>query len=282
MKNYSYTILLSITLLIALTTKGYQYITNKLEEPTLSKPIEISTSASKNNSSIEELAKEDDLTSIPTTSTKSPTTTTQTVSSEEKVEKPTQPLTSSYFDDALFIGDSRTVGLSEYGDLGTADVFADTGMNVYKIWNANITLPNGSRTNLDTLLEKKDYKKIYIMLGINELGYDYKNTVDEFENFMKEIEQREPNSIIFIEANLHVTKEKSDSSDIFNNQNIDRFNQAIGKFANQDTRFYIDVNPLFDDETNSLSEEFTADSTHILGKYYSDWVTWLLTKAVTP
>ena len=47
---------------------------------------------------------------------------------------------SSYFDDALFIGDSRTVGLCEYGTLKNADYFASTGMSVYKLWNEKIVL----------------------------------------------------------------------------------------------------------------------------------------------
>lgn len=35
------------------------------------------------------------------------------------------------FTNVLFIGDSRTAGLSEYGDLGQAEVFADSGMSVF-------------------------------------------------------------------------------------------------------------------------------------------------------
>ena len=37
----------------------------------------------------------------------------------------------SYFDDALFIGDSRTVGLKEYGTLNNATFFANTGLSIY-------------------------------------------------------------------------------------------------------------------------------------------------------
>ncbi len=37
------------------------------------------------------------------------------------------------FSGVLFIGDSRTVGLSEYGDLGQAEVFADSGMSVFTL-----------------------------------------------------------------------------------------------------------------------------------------------------
>ena len=39
----------------------------------------------------------------------------------------------SYFDDALFIGDSRTAGLQKYGTLDNADYFASPGLNLYTI-----------------------------------------------------------------------------------------------------------------------------------------------------
>ena len=43
-----------------------------------------------------------------------------------------------YFNDALFIGDSRTVGIATYGTLKNADYFARVGMTVYNI-NKNAT-----------------------------------------------------------------------------------------------------------------------------------------------
>ena len=39
----------------------------------------------------------------------------------------------SYFDDAVFIGDSRTVGLHDYGGLDHSDFFATVGMNIYDL-----------------------------------------------------------------------------------------------------------------------------------------------------
>ena len=41
----------------------------------------------------------------------------------------------------LFIGDSRTVGLMEYGKIKNAEFFADTGMSVYNIYKKRITVP---------------------------------------------------------------------------------------------------------------------------------------------
>ena len=39
----------------------------------------------------------------------------------------------SYFDDALMIGDSRTVGLMEYGGMDNICYFATQGMSVYNV-----------------------------------------------------------------------------------------------------------------------------------------------------
>ncbi len=185
----------------------------------------------------------------------------------------------SYFDDALFIGDSRTVGLSEYGNLGQAEVLADSGMSVYKILKTDFPTKGGGKMRLEQLLTERQFGKIYIMLGINELGYDFDQTVKKYQEVVELIRRMQPEAIIFVEANLHITGMKSETSPYYNNENINRFNHAIEKMADGKTIFYLDVNPLFDDEGGNLSSEYTADHTHILGKYYGTWVDWILTQA---
>ncbi|MGN0308808.1 MAG: GDSL-type esterase/lipase family protein [Lachnospiraceae bacterium] len=186
---------------------------------------------------------------------------------------------SSYFDDALFIGDSRTVGLLEYGDLGQAEVLADSGMSVYKIMKTAFPLKNGEKVYLEELLANRSFGKIYIMLGINELGYDFDQTVKRYQELVDMICAAQPGAIVFLEANLHITQEKSGQSPHYNNENINRFNYAVSEMADGERIFYLDVNPLFDDERGALNPELTTDHTHILGKYYASWVDWILTQA---
>lgn len=186
----------------------------------------------------------------------------------------------SYFDDALFIGDSRTVGLYEYGGLGEAEVFAHSGMSIYKIFKEKFELRSGEMTTLEETLKTGKFGKVYIMLGINELGYDFDQTVERFCETVDLIRQLQPEALVFIQANLHITNKKSEDSDLFNNTNINHFNQAVGELADGEKIFYLDVNPLYDDETGALSEEFTTDHAHILGKYYVDWVDFILQNAV--
>ena len=53
-------------------------------------------------------------------------------------------------------------------------------------------------------------------------------------------------------------------------------NQGLKELAEEKGYFYLDVNPIFDDEKGNLSKEYTVDQAHILGKYYGDWVNWIL------
>lgn len=207
----------------------------------------------------------------------------ETVFSEETVEDNIPIIYKAdigYFDDALFIGDSRTVGLYEYGGLGNAEVLADTGMSIYKVFSKEFALKSGETVTLDEALSAKEFGKIYIMLGINELGYDFEQTVERFSEAIDTILTYQPQALIFIQANMHITKEKSDESDYFTNSNIDRYNEAISKLADNRQIFYLDVNPLYDDEQGCLSKEFTADHAHIKGKHYTEWVDFLLQNAV--
>ncbi len=180
-----------------------------------------------------------------------------------------------YFQDALFIGDSRTVGLMEYGQIPGAAFFANTGMSVYHIHDDQISLAGGGKATFSQFIRSGHYGKIYVMLGINELGYDMGRTVEKFGSLIQEIRECQPDAIIYIEANLHVTEARSAKDAVFNNTNIDLFNQQIAQLADGEKIFYVDINPMFDDGKGNLAEQYTNDATHVLGKYYQVWAKWL-------
>ena len=183
-----------------------------------------------------------------------------------------------YFEDALFIGDSRTVGLMEYGNIGNATFFADSGMSVFELDKKKISIPSEGKMGFDEVLTRKEYGKIYLMLGINELGYRFENIQERYKETVERIKESQGNAIIYLCANMHVTEEQSQKDEIYNNQNVNRVNEMISGLADNERIFYIDVNERFDDESGSLSTEYSSDSFHVYGKYYMDWVDWLCTK----
>ena len=207
----------------------------------------------------------------------------ETIGSEEpgeteetgETEEPEEELApEEFFEDTLFIGDSRTMGLVEYADLDNAVVFANTGMNIYRLYSMKNAVRD-QELYLEDILAEKQYRKIYLMLGINELGYDAEQTVKRFEEEVVKLHELQPEAKIILEANLHVTTARSGRDAIFNNENIDRINGNIRQIAEKYGFSYIDVNEMFDDETGGLNPECTHDEVHVLGKYYQQWVDWI-------
>ncbi len=224
-----------------------------------------------------------DNTSDDITDGENPGNTISTGDPEEKASEETEeqiPKTpEEFFHDTLFIGDSRTMGLAEYANLGNAAVFANSGMSVYRLYTLKNAL-HDQGIRLEDILAEKSYRRIYFMLGINELGYDFDMMIARYEEEILKLQQKQPEAEIILEANLHVTEKKSGQDDIFNNENINRVNESIRQIAERNGFAYIDVNEVFDDENGALNPEYTHDEVHVLGKYYQQWADWICEKGV--
>lgn len=193
---------------------------------------------------------------------------------EIKIQEPIIP-DDAQTGDSLFIGDSRTVGLYEYAEMQDTDFFANVGMTVYNIRKKAISVPGVGKVTLDELLEGKKYSKAYLMLGINEIGYNTEKTVKKYRELIDFIREKQPDTKIFIQANLHVDEERSSKDAVINNPAINSFNNAISEIADSTNIFYLDANVLFDDKNGNLSADKTEDGTHPYAKYYSEWGRWL-------
>jgi len=185
-----------------------------------------------------------------------------------------------YFDDALMIGDSRTVGLKEYGTLGNATFYCDSGLSIYDLENKKIMVDGIGKVSISDLLASHTYHKIYLMLGINELGYDVTQTFEKYASFVNFLQTMQPDAIIYVQAIMHVTSKKSDSDPIFNNPGIDARNQRIQQLADGVRVFYIDVNEVVCDDQGGLKQELTFDNLHLYGSKYNIWVDFLKTKGI--
>ena len=180
----------------------------------------------------------------------------------------------SYFDDALFIGDSRTVGLHDYTDLKEHATFlCETSLTIYKVMEEDFK----DLGTVEEVLEKGDYKKIYLMIGINELG---RGTTEDFmakyTEVVDKLHELEPEALIFIQGNMRVSEEKSSDDKIFNNDNINARNNAVATLADNIQVFYIDVNEVVCDEEGNLNAEYTFDQIHLLGVYNDLWKQFLM------
>ena len=184
----------------------------------------------------------------------------------------------TYFDDALFIGDSRTVGLRDYTDLSEhADFYCETSLTIYKVMEENF---KGLGT-VEQALAAKDYGKIYLMVGINELGRGTtENYMEEYTEVVDTLRRLEPDAKIIIQGVMRVSGEKNSSDAIFNNSNINARNNAVATLADNEQIFYVDVNEVVCDEEGNLKADYTFDQIHLLGVYNDLWKQFLMAHGV--
>ena len=207
---------------------------------------------------------------------------------QEEQDVPAEPVyvtvEDEYFSDAVFIGDSRTVGMCEYGGLEDISTFyASTGLTVYKIFNAAIVSVPGQKKKItvEEALQDNSFAKIYLMIGINEMGIGtVESFTEKYREVVEHLQELQPDAIIYIQGIIKVTTERSEQGDYINNEGIEARNLELEKLADNRRIFYLDVNPLICDETGGLVDSYTFDGVHLKAKYIQIWKDYLKENAV--
>ena len=192
----------------------------------------------------------------------------------DEPEEPVSQFTTvdaSYFDDALFLGDSHTDGFHDYAGLGNATYFTKNGLTVKDAMEKSFIELDGKKVTLAEALGTRQFSKVYILLGINEIGaYTAADWAAQYKSLLDLVREKQPDAVIFIQSIFHTTQKKSDSS-YFKNEVINERNAAIAQLADGKTIFYLDLNPLFDDENGALRADYSGDGVHVRAPYYVQW-----------
>ena len=202
-------------------------------------------------------------------------------SSEEASEASvdvTSPVESSWFDDAVFIGDSVTLKLSYYcedhDDLGNAQFLCagslgynnaqwdyDHPDNVHPVYN-------GTKYIVDEGAAATGAKKIFIMLGMNDIGlYGVDGAIEGMKVITERIAKACPDAVIYIQS---VTPMLVDSqlTDL-NNTTIAEFNEKVQPICQERGYKYLDVASALDDGNGNLVYEYCGDP-DAMGLHFSD------------
>ncbi|WP_026493928.1 GDSL-type esterase/lipase family protein [Butyrivibrio sp. XPD2006] len=188
-----------------------------------------------------------------------------------------------YFTDAVFIGDSRTVGLSEYCEpLDTrATFYAKISLTIFDVFKKEYIKTDEGKISLEEALTRNQFGKVYIMLGLNEIGTgDSEYFKAAYAEVIGKIRELQPDAIIYIQGIMHVTAHKSDADKNFNNEKINARNAAIAELADNKTIFYIDMNEAVDDENGNLEAGLSFDDVHLKASSYERWHEFLLHNAI--
>lgn len=185
-----------------------------------------------------------------------------------------------WFSDAVLIGDSRTEGLRIYsGITSKADFLTYTGLTVRGVNDGAKVIRIGEEKYpvLDFLVSKS-YGKIYIALGINELGRGSDTFIQNFGQVVNKIHALQPEARIYIQSILPVNADLCRSHGYYaTNPTVDSFNQALSSFCEEKEVYRLGIPEELLDENGELSAALTSDGVHLQKTGSALWLDYLLT-----
>lgn len=190
----------------------------------------------------------------------------------------------SYLDDAVFLGDSRTEGLVLYTGLSNATSYAKKGLMVDTVFTTLSVELNGQTMTVMEAMKHTQFSKVYLMFGINELGWAYPSIfIDKFTQIIEEIRAINPDAIIYVQEILPVSQKVSDTHSYISNEKIQEFNQLILDMTQEQEVYYLQVSQAFiEDDNFCLPDGASSDGIHLSPSYCQKWLDYLLCHTVNP
>ena len=199
---------------------------------------------------------------------------------------------SSYFSDAVFVGDSVSLKLEYYdaamdvlggasfltsGSLGSGnalqEISDETVHPVYK----------GEKAYIEDSIADLGAKKVYIMLGMNDIGlYGIDESVENYETLVDRILEKSPDATIYVESMTPMTADSPIAGRDLNNENIKIYNQRLLELAQRRGWYFVDVaSVMYTEDGNSLIPEYCSDPDD-MGLHFTEagceaWVDYLYT-----
>lgn len=192
------------------------------------------------------------------------------------------PVEDTYFEDAVFIGDSRTEGLKLYSGLKSATFLCGRGMTVKTAINNTLSdTSTGAGMTVVQAVQNKRYGKVYIMLGMNELGWVNNDIFYQtYQDLVQQIKQAAPGATIYIQTLMPVTAWKSEKHDYVKNEKIKVYNELIEKLAREEKVYLLDTFQAVVGPDGTLPDEATSDGIHLNKAYCKIWLAYLRTHTV--
>ena len=172
---------------------------------------------------------------------------------------------SSFFDDALFIGDSLTEGLSIYasgsGALGDAEIVYERGYSIYHASGNTMSLTyNGvSYGHIEDLVAASGANKLFIMLGVNDMvGMGMEDTIANWRDVLGRIQNSCPGVRIFIESATPIYTDGQ--TGMLTNDRVDTLNMHLMGLAPEYGATFLNIAPYLKDGTNGMADCYCSDN----------------------
>ena len=188
----------------------------------------------------------------------------------------------AYFSKSGFVGNSISVGQRIYFDykgknfLGHPVMMVRESYSFYNDMSASSKIKvsyKGKLCRAKDAIAKYKVKRVFINMGMNDLGISAEATYKNYVNYLKGIREKNPDVVIFIQSMTPLYKARGS----LNNTNVNKLNKLLSSYCDtQKDMYYIDVNSALKGSDGRLKREYCSDSfCHLTIKAYEVWTNQL-------
>ena len=181
----------------------------------------------------------------------------------------------SFFADSVFIGDSRMMGFRNSSGITQGTFLTSVGLSIGAMSDPVIASSEGN-ISVYQGLSGRQYDKIYLMLGTNDLGYyPWDEFKPNFLNIIQQFHKLQPNAAIYVCSVIYVDESKTTTS-YNNNDNVRKVNgYQLEVCEEEDYCYYLNLNEIFTNGYGSLQEGASSDGIHLYEQYCKQMLTYL-------
>ena len=184
----------------------------------------------------------------------------------------TDAVDNSYFNNAVFVGDSLTEGMRMYSGITGGKFYTKVGVSLY----GAETLSNADGINIFESDDLKNADKMYIMLGINQelKPENIENYIKMYGEFIDKVREVNNDITIYVQSVMPVSQKFEQSSGIMA-QNILNANKALNRLAIDKCCYYVAVNEIAADDSGYMQNGISPDGVHLSAPKCKEWVDYL-------
>lgn len=182
----------------------------------------------------------------------------------------------AWFDNAVFVGDSITGGISGYKLAKSGSVLYTNGMSAASAYKTKVKVGSDSETLLQALKDNPP-KYLFILLGLNDLSFsgDADDFATHYETLIEKIQKACPDTTVYVQSIFPVTATYAQNHSSYENSRIDEFNTALKKVCTTDKVKFVNVASILKDANGNLPSAMTSDGYNLKARYYYNWLNYL-------
>lgn len=168
----------------------------------------------------------------------------------------------SWFDNAVFIGDSVTEGLRLYrGSMIKGAKFVSAGsLSATNILSGQIKpVFQGKKVTPAEGVKLSGAKNVYIMLGMNNISFGIERASEDMVKVIDSILAENPDVNIIIESVTPMTKTSNRAGNNLTNATIAQYNEAMLKICSERGWYFVNVSEGVSDSEGYLNAAYCSD-----------------------